>query len=257
MFCDKNHPFRTLQGDVRQICDPLFKEIGLNYFFHGKVYNDGSLSYLTNQHNWMDYVYSKEFQFKPPFPENENLIPGKFYLALSETIIPSNVLHDAASLFNLHHFLNITSLHDGYIEIFVLGIPHGLKHGINNYFIHLEKILNFCRQFRDSSKPLIDLSSSHKIKIAEPMRPTELSILSDLSTCLRFTGNHGVAALTMKEFDILQLTTLGLSAMEISEKTKRSARTVETQLQSLKNKLGCNKKSELIRIAIENGLGNF
>ena len=48
-----------------------------------------------------------------------------------------------------------------------------------------------------------------------------------------------------------------MSAKEAGEKLDLSKRTIEFYLENIKNKLNCQKKSELIAMAIQNGYMNL
>ncbi len=65
---------------------------------------------------------------------------------------------------------------------------------------------------------------------------------------------HG--QLTHKESEILYYFIRGASARNIAEILYRSRRTIETHIDSIKNKLGIYKKSELIEFCIENNMLN-
>lgn len=60
--------------------------------------------------------------------------------------------------------------------------------------------------------------------------------------------------LTQREIDILKCLLRGYSAKEASSELKISCRTVESYINTLKLKLHCNKKSEIISLCIKLGL---
>lgn len=67
---------------------------------------------------------------------------------------------------------------------------------------------------------------------------------------LNFTNG----CLTKRESDILKHIILGYSAKEIAKILNISFRTVESYMNSLKLKLHCNSKGEVILMAIKSGL---
>jgi two-component system response regulator NreC len=74
-----------------------------------------------------------------------------------------------------------------------------------------------------------------------------------------FTGEgersaRGLAALTCREREVLQLIAEGLSSKEVSSSLSVSLRTVESYRASLMQKLGIHKVSALVRYAIREGL---
>ncbi len=73
-----------------------------------------------------------------------------------------------------------------------------------------------------------------------------------------FLGKSGpgeaVNALSQREREVLYLLALGHTNQEIAERLVLSVKTVETYKQRLKDKLGIQGRSELVRFAIEHGL---
>lgn len=63
--------------------------------------------------------------------------------------------------------------------------------------------------------------------------------------------------LTPRELDILKCLLLGYSAKEAGIKLNISPRTFQSYLQSIKLKLRCNKKSEIIATCVQLGLLKF
>ena len=68
------------------------------------------------------------------------------------------------------------------------------------------------------------------------------------------TEQHFAESLTERERDILRYTAQGLTAKEIARRLDLSPKTVNNHLHRLKKKLNVDKKSALIRYAVENDL---
>jgi two-component system response regulator NreC len=69
------------------------------------------------------------------------------------------------------------------------------------------------------------------------------------------SGSHeAVSALSQREREVLYLLALGYTNQETAERLLLSVKTVETYKQRLKDKLGIQGRSELVRFALENGL---
>jgi two-component system response regulator NreC len=69
------------------------------------------------------------------------------------------------------------------------------------------------------------------------------------------SGSHeAVASLSQREREVLYLLALGHTNQETAERLLLSVKTVETYKQRLKDKLGIQGRSELVRFALENGL---
>jgi DNA-binding NarL/FixJ family response regulator len=62
------------------------------------------------------------------------------------------------------------------------------------------------------------------------------------------------AGLTPREVDVLRLVSQGMADAEVAEALFISARTVNTHLTSIYNKLGVNSRAAATRFAVEQGL---
>lgn len=63
-------------------------------------------------------------------------------------------------------------------------------------------------------------------------------------------------ALSEQERKVLSLIAIGYSNLEIADQMGLSVKTVETYKYRLMDKLQCKKRSDLVKFALENGLGN-
>jgi DNA-binding CsgD family transcriptional regulator len=64
-----------------------------------------------------------------------------------------------------------------------------------------------------------------------------------------------ISNLSKTEIKILQLLASGKSEKEIADIQSRSIHTVKTHLKNIRTKLNCNKNTELVKFAIETGIG--
>ena len=60
-----------------------------------------------------------------------------------------------------------------------------------------------------------------------------------------------IAGLSEREFEVLHLLGLGFGTRQIAEKLHRSIKTIETHRASLKEKLGLESATELVRFAVQ------
>jgi len=66
--------------------------------------------------------------------------------------------------------------------------------------------------------------------------------------------HNGTKSLSQREREVLYLLALGHTNQETAERLLLSAKTVETYKQRIKDKLGIQGRSELVRFALQNGL---
>lgn len=247
------HFIREAQVDISNICYPLFERLSFNYFHYFRMYKDGSALVLYSRMDWNDYFCDMDYKAEIPLPDHKIKL-GKPTLCLWQGTLQDQVVKDAQNLFNLYHPLGITIAHKDYFESFVFAAHQGNNNVINTYFNNTELLLNFIDIFKSKAINLIKEAEKCKVIIPTPNRPDEINILNNLSSALTIKGNYGKVEITIKEMETLRLLRQGLTAKEIASRFSRSPRTIESHLDNLKDKLGCNKKSQLMSIAVNNGI---
>jgi DNA-binding NarL/FixJ family response regulator len=72
----------------------------------------------------------------------------------------------------------------------------------------------------------------------------------------KMPDKHPSKALSEQERKVLSLIATGYSNLEIADQLTISVKTVETYKYRLMDKLQCKKRSDLVKFALENGIGN-
>lgn len=250
---DAKHFTRVVQSDINQICSPIFKKMDLNYFHYLRMYKDGSLLALHNRMDWNDYFYENNFKTQVPLPEEQIIKYGKYNLCLCDNIL-SDKLAIARTACNFDHPLAISVAHKDYFEVFAFATHHGNNSVLNSYLNQIESIINFTNEFKDKADNLIKKAENHRAILPQDIHADELKILDNLSEAQIVLGNHGPVKLTFREIETLSLLVKGLTGKEIAAKFCRSIRTVESYINNLKDKFGCNRKSQLVQLALANNI---
>ncbi len=253
---NEKHVVRLSQSKILDICRPLFKQLGLNYFHFLRAYKDGSAFALYSRMDWHDYFWQHEF--RPVIPlqqqQQQSLKLDSRYISLWEGVVQDRILHAAQTHFDLHKPIAINNINAEYMDSFAFAGSTSNLSLVNNYFANLDVLVRFTNEFYVKAEDLIAAADANKNILQPCVSPVEINLLSNLSPNLNLLGFNGNVMLTFKEFESLQLLLAGLSAKEISIYLNRSVRTIESHLISIKNKLGCNKKSEIFFIALQNGI---
>ncbi|MDF1795907.1 MAG: helix-turn-helix transcriptional regulator [Coxiellaceae bacterium] len=248
---DKNHVAQWSQGQVNEICRPLFDRINLSYFHYGRAYKDNTVFSLYTSIDAHEYFWKQGYRMHAPMAD-DNIILGQPKISLwSGTGMDNCILSDARNLFNADHPLAITIPQKDYYEIYAFGTHAGNDAIINDYFNHMHDLMQFTNVFRDKADHLITEGESTRQLPAEAQRVQELNILQQAKH-LAFTVRVGgrLVRLSPRESDVARCLCWGMSARSIANKYSRSMRTIETHIENLKEKLGVRKKSEIISLML-------
>ena len=248
------HIVRNVQNDIHQICEPLFKQLNLNYFHYAKFYGNGSLAVLYNRMDWPDHFHSQNYRTEVPLPTHQPLQIGKYNFCLWRGTLDENLVSDARNTCNLDHPLGITIAHKDHYESFVFGTHQGNDEIINTYFNNIDSLTQFTAYFKDKAADLIKRVDQEKFVLPKNLQAKQLQILDKLPSTIEFLGKSGPINLTPREVDVLKAVCCGLTAKEIAAQFERSTRTIEEHLVNLKRKLGINSRSQLVEIALKNGI---
>lgn len=189
-------------------------------------------------------------------------------------IVGLNAIQDLCGLTNFD--LPIT--HENLLRTAEIDAFHQEDNLVTN---HGKILTTFCLHFFDN-EPLTYLLTKAPLKDADNITgmlangvrlknptPTELNYYINnpqfyisgpvLENIAQYTKRFQTSQVfvTRKEAQILYLMAYGYSSREIGDILYKSSRTVETQVNNLKNKLDCDTKRELIQIAIHNQLINL
>lgn len=253
---DANSFARNMQVDVNAICQPLFKKLGLNYFHYMKVYKDGSAFMLYSKEDWNDHWYNLGFRPSITLP-NKQIQIGKYALGLWRGVVAEHIVHEARNVCNLDHLFAINLPHPDSFESYAFATWQGNDGIVNTYFNNIEVLLNFIHNFKEQAANLIKKYDRNRIIFSKNSQPEQLKLLDNLDSALTLVGNVGPIKMTLRELEIFKLLCRGLTVKEISQILYRSPRTIESHTNNLKMKLYCNKRSQLIDIAIRNNINIF
>lgn len=271
LFLPEKHYSQKIAREVIDICKPL-EEIGIVYFCYARFFNDGSCYVLTNQWDSIFNHCKKKFPITPPVPEN---LKGKKFHYLPYLISTTHaaselyrkVFNEYRSLFNLGHPIYFIEDDIDYMDMYAYCTLYRAHHleDINFYLSHIDIFEKFKLYFKDKARKLISHSNKNKIIIPPSMssgfyhhQASESSDKKHLLTQLtpkhyRLSANVS-ASISTREFDVLKELSTGATIKEVALSMDLSPRTVESYLKNVKNKLGLQKKSDIIKILIASHL---
>lgn len=252
----------SIQDKLQKICEPL-SSLGITHFNHLKVFNDGSLFLLTNNIDFQRDYFFKEGGFGNIFKDVYSSTKSKKYF-----LTPSdkeNIQKDRTlELMLYHNVLNSLCLYkntNGFLSGFCFGTNRNDTIASTFYLNTLPLLEHFIKYFNEQACDLMDLTDKHKLaqfdqkfnfhnnsaddfeaqKVQEFLQQTQLKNFS----------------LSPRQKECLFQLTRGKTAKQTARILGIDHRTVETHIISLKSKMECTTKEQLIERAFESGFADL
>lgn len=238
---------------VNQICHPVFEKLQINYFSYGRFYDDNSFQVLVSNSAWYEHFWRANYKLSTP--KLDDFLKKDSAIYLWEDSLREELVKDAKQFFHMDNGLTIIRRVPRYFEYFSFAFSKDKKTNISTYLNNLKMLESFGNYFIERAFQLI-LSGQCK-KIYLPYKnPTYINIpnlsISELDLFNKnshlnntFTKIMSVSFNT-REVDCLHLIKKGFTVKKIAESLCLSPRTVEDYIISIRQKLGCQKKSEII-----------
>lgn len=246
---------------IKRLCEPLERYLDIQYFWYSHTTAEGGLFSLGSNVAMHEYYFATKLYIHSPFFHHPDLIQPGFY---SYRSIPDpkfqETLDSCAENVNINLGMSLVMKHGK--ELLRFGYASDRSKGpefMDTIINNLPLLKKFNAYFLSEIKPimksinndLVDLPSELKNDFTRPPKG-----LKKIQTChdkcnflqeLGLLNSKDIGKLAKRELDCLKY--LPFSSREIGGILHLSNRTVEGYLQSVKNKLNCNTKSELIQIA--------
>ncbi len=261
----KSHIFLSSAADMDAILSPL-KKVGINYITFMRNYTNGYQIYLSNIVGWVEDYYSnqlyRQFISNPPndykscsviWPKDKNLL----------------VFDLAKERYNSDHGVTYIKTRKNYTDYYFFSTTQDNPSIINFYLNHGDILERFIVYFEDRAEALIKKAEEEKVKL--PAKKIVEANQSDINPYfddkdrlrairempirkyrLKSDEYYG-AKLSRQEVTCIINYVNRYTAEETGLKMNISRRTVETYFQSIKVKLGCDRKEDIIRILIDDG----
>lgn len=234
-------------SEVQEICKPIFETLKINYFDYARFYPDNSSIILYSDKDWVKCFLTK-FEYVPP---STIIQPGAH---LWNEYIPSHIIDYASQYFAHNYGVTFYFKNKHYNEIMNFSAPIENSQILSVYMNHQNLLLKFKDYFIDKASNLINkLESSRLILPIEDQNKNNLSDHisdNDLTKAKLFLvssqSKDQSESLTSREIECLTFLVKGDTAKMVARKLNISNRTVEGYIVSLKRKLHCRNKGELI-----------
>ena len=257
--------YQQCSQEIDQICAPLKEGFGITSLVYVKNYYDGSEIRLTNQPQWVDHFYTKEYYKKSLLDAH----PSKFqtgFTLLRDLKHHDIILQDAFE-FNIAHGITLTIKNEDSVEFFFLCTERDNDRIIPLFLNNMDLLERFTVYFKERAQRLIFQAEKNKLTLDKNY---EYDIPED-ETAFIFAKNgmdregflSEVVAkelvldknliFTKREIDVIQCLVQGKTAKEAGQFLFVSPRTIETHINHIKDKLSVRTRSALIGRLLELG----
>jgi DNA-binding CsgD family transcriptional regulator len=243
---------------LEKLKSPLAQAFGINYFFYWYISHEQKSACLgTNPELIYDYFAQNMHLTNPFFLHVKEVKTGLyFYDAVKHTPF-QNSMDYLEKRYNAKHRCIVTQKERHGLSIYGFSIPatHSDSLGLYQYEEQvLRKFIDYCKSklgtiLPDLLSEAVDLKPAGKAKY--PSVPVPEIHLSSEKLRLFFQQidpeMQHLCSVTFspKERECIELFLAGKTASEIALEIKRSVRTIEHRIETIKNKLGCKSRSEL------------
>ncbi len=231
---------------IKKICQPLKNLLGVSVFAYSIIEEDGRFSMISNYPEQLDFYYQNNLFHQDNFLVHPKLLrsgcalipltPDPYYTELSR------------KLHKMNHLYLILKKEGNKTESFYFTDSDIDASNALHLINQTDLLIRFGRYFKREAKKLIDqsLADGYNLHVARGdsfFTRKETAPLSH-STPQRFLSD--LTRLSPREQQCLDLFQEGKSAKMTAGILGLSHRTVEHYFESIKNKLGCASKQDLL-----------
>jgi DNA-binding CsgD family transcriptional regulator len=232
---------------------PLYDHFGVNHFWYYRITRSGAYSYVGTHAAWNEYCFDRSLLAHFPCLRHPSILRrGINLMKADDNEQYKEVQKQAWDKFNINFNFNIFDNCSEGIEAFGFGTrfqEHEVKERLIN---ELPLLRHFIKEVRQKHETLFHLLEENTVDLPVNMgaifyeRPKKIVLPFERSLFLRQIG-LGSIELTPREKDIARFLASGFPASYIKDKLHLGLRTVENYIATLKGKLFCRSKVELIK----------
>ncbi|CAM2961447.1 response regulator transcription factor [Legionella worsleiensis] len=232
---------------------PLYSCFGVNNFYYVRVTSSGHYSGLSSHDSWHEYFCANIATIgKSPFLKHPDLVkPGINLLKNTDDPLLKKTLHTAWHEYGINFTLNIMKKIPEGIEAFGWGTDFNDPRAEERQLNDLPLLNQFIHYFYEHNQKLIRLAHEYQVDVSSfldtELHDTYKVAVKNKKKLLEHLGFSAVLSLTSRELETLNYLAHGFSAKYIAQQLRLSPRTVEDHVGTIKAKLNCQTRLELIR----------
>lgn len=237
---------------IRNACSPL-RHLDLPVFTYFKILTDGSFATLSNYPEQLEFYYHHKLYLNNPYLTHPDLIqPGCVLTATTQDAGYLDTVTQSKKNYKLHNTFLMVEKSGQAMEGYFFGTFDSDPALAARYYQHLELLKKFTTHFKLQTERLIGsmIAEGYNMKKGKGSafleRDARLPLSSSDPCLLQFQKE--VSLLSKQQQRCLDLYRQGHSAQATAALLGLSQRTVEHYFETIKEKLGCTSKSELLLI---------
>lgn len=241
-------------NEMVRFAKPLYDHFGINHFWYYRVTKTGTYCYAGTNGHWNEYCFGESLHTHFPCLRSPNVLKsGLSLMKPGSDGHYAEVLKIAWEKFRINFNLNLFEPCADGIEAFGFGTKFADHEADERLLNELPILRHFIHEFRNQHGKLFALLQNNAVDLSTHMgsvfyeRPKGIAVPFERDLFLREIGFDSFLHLSPREQEILRLSASGFPASYISAQLHLGVRTVENYLASIKDKLGCQSKVELIK----------
>lgn len=244
---------------------PLNDHFGINHFWYYKITYSGYYSYLGTHRSWSEFCFDNSMvQHFSCLRHPDSLQKGINLMRTSRNEDYQKVMEIAWGKFKINFHINLVNpISDG-VEACGFASCFNDSQAEERLLNHLPLLRKFTKIFKEKNEELLGIAENNQVYLPAQFGPKfyergpSFILPLEKDQFLKCLGFGQMIALTSREKDMLKFASAGYPASYIAKQLHLSPKTVENYLSTIKAKLECNSKIELIKKARElDGAGYF
>jgi DNA-binding CsgD family transcriptional regulator len=219
----------NLSIDVKELCGPHFKQLGLDHFNYIHRDYNGRVAYLCSNPKWLNHYLKKSYPQIGAFEKNFEL--SKYNYILWNGLDRNDpILIDSKEMLGVEFGITLIKQERDGVGFYNLGSKSSDSSVINQYVNNLDSYEKFIMGFQEKATALLHAAKRYKLNInAEAL----------VDSRKKYGYQFGNLYLTERELECINYLTLGKTAEEVAIILNISKRTVETHILNIKRKTNC------------------
>jgi len=253
-----SHSFIKYANETNKICEKLFSQTPVNYFATVRTFKDSKYAGCVSDIKWAKHYLIKKYDqcsIEPyqAFNNEEDYILWSIS-SIFNVDKTAGQLYQDASQFGYSNGITLIERYENWADLYYFASDN--RKGIDEFFItNIDQLKCFILFFKEIVHTHKYFKNLYSTQYQVDGRIVESTNFDYDSTSLwntlnikRFYIGSGNVYLTKKEMSVLYFHTQGKTQKEISKELNISHRTVETHIINAREKLGCHRRSDILKL---------